>query len=349
MNQQSVIYNFLLEPRFRIWRHLSLILFFVIVSVNQSVTYNSISHLLGNNIYWITAITFLIYIIVFYLTLWIFIPKYLLSGQYARFIFCVISNAIIFTSVSNAIYLSYNKDYTFFSDENIVDTTSAFSIYILCISGVIIPIFIRNWIVSGQRLNQLKIKQKSSQIEQLKEQINPSSFFKILNRSSLLVKSDPTKASAMLMKLSQLLRYQLYDCNREYVLLTAEISFLKNFLELETLYSSKLDYAVNINGDINGIFIPPSILLPYVQSVVYLFNPEEENQKIDIHISNYNNSISIILKIQRVDSIAILERELLHVKNRLNTLYLNHYIIAIDNNISTGETEVCLTLEKNTV
>lgn len=349
MNNQSLIYNFLLDPRFRIWRHLFLLFFFILVSINQSLTYGNIPNLLGDDIYWITALTFVVFIVVFYLSLWLLIPKYLLTGQYARLTLCIIVNALIFTSVSNIIYLSYNKDYSFFSKENLVDTISAFSIYILCISGVIIPVFIKNWITSNQRLNQLKNKQKSSQIEQLKEQINPSSFFKILNRSALLVKPDPTKASAMLMKLSQLLRYQLYDCNRSQVLLTAEISFLKNFLDLESLYSSKLKYTVHTNGDINGIFISPSILLPYILSAVNSFSPKTDSQKIDIHISNHNNSISIILKIQGIDDIATLEKEFLNLRDRLNTLYADHYMLAINDDISTEEIEVGLTLEKNII
>ncbi len=241
MEQQSFIRDFLLSPRFRIWRYLSLFLFFIIISVNQSIVrYREILTVLGNKVYIITALTILTYTVVFYITLRVFVSKYLLSAKYVQFVISIFVTAAIFEIIPLTTFGLYIEDYDYFSRINIVDTISSYIIYLLCISGVIIPVFLRNWIISRQRVDQLEKKRMFSEVEQLKEQINPSSFFKTLNETSVLIKSDPNKASMMLMKLSQLLRYQLYDCNRETVLLRSEISFLQNYLELERLYLRSL-------------------------------------------------------------------------------------------------------------
>jgi len=310
------------------------------------VSYIEVFPLSDSKIYLITAATILTYIIIFSLTIKIFIPKYLFNGKYLQFVICIIINAIIFEIIPNIVFYRYFDNYDFFSKSIIIDNLSSFVIFILCISGVIIPIFLRNWMTSSQHLSQLKKKQRSSEIEQLKEQINPVSFFKTLNKSRSLVKNDPDRASALLMKLSQLLRYQLYDCNRSYVLLSSEISFLRNFLELEKLNSLKFSYIITTTGDINGILVPPSILLPYVQSAVNSLDGEKDIQKIDVHITYENETIRVELKTKGILSISSLKNELLKIKDRLDTLYENHYTLTVHDNIATDDVEVNLKLEK---
>jgi LytS/YehU family sensor histidine kinase len=300
---------------------------------------------MGNKVYWIVAGTILTYIMIVAL----FFNKilgYLFSGRYVLFVCCIILCALIFTTIPNIVFASYIDNYDLFSEIVVIDNISAFVIFILCISGVIVPVFIRSWMMSNQYLNQLKVKEKSSQVEQLKEQINPASFFKILNKSRHSVKSEPDKASSMLMKLGQLLRYQLYDCNRTQVLLTAEISFLQNFLELEKLCSSKFNYTITSEGDMNGIFMSPSILLPYVQSVVGIINNDEEPQIIDIHVDNFDEAINVTLRISEMNSNILLKKELLKVRERLNTLYKNRYKLTISNDQQAEKTIVSLKLDK---
>ncbi|WP_254500443.1 histidine kinase, partial [Salmonella enterica] len=69
----------------------------------------------------------------------------------------------------------------------------------------------------------------------LKSQVNPHFLFNMLNNSQVLIQTDPEKASEILLKLSDLLRYQLYDSSRQKVLLNADIRFLMHFLSLEKI------------------------------------------------------------------------------------------------------------------
>lgn len=346
MNQQPLVYRFLLTPQFRIWRYLALVVFFTIVSLNQALAgYKDIIPLMGNNIYWIVTGTIFFYLVTVFVIKKI-VLKHLLSGKYLLFVFYIILCASLFTAIANITFDSYVENYDFFSEITIIDNLSAFVIYVLAILGVVIPVFLRNWIVSNQHLNQLKIKQASSQIEQFKEQINPPSFFKILSRSKDFVKTEPDKASAMLMKLGQLLRYQLYDCNREQVVLTAEVSFLRNFLELEKLYSPKFDYSISIEGNITGIFIAPSILLPYVQSGINAFDNDKEFHVIDVRLSYSNEVICIIFEVSGISNNTLLQKELSKVRDRLNALYKDCYELTATENISTEKTEMVLLLDK---
>jgi len=347
MTQQSIIYDLLLAPRFRPLRHVALILFFTIISINQAlVSYADIYSDLGNKIYFVVAGTILTYIVMMYLTLYVFTPRYLFTGKYMQFVLWIILIALIFEIIPNAVFIIYSKDYSLLSEVAVIDNISSFVIYLLCISGVIIPVFLRRWIVSNQRLNQLKKKQMVSEVEQLKEQINPDSFFKILDKTNSLVKTDPGKASAMLMKLSQLLRYQLYDCNRDKVLLATEVSFLRNFLELEKMYYEQFTYTITTTGNIISTFIPPSILLPYVQSVIKIFKKKQEGQTLDINIEDGSKEVVFLLKVPNRNDYGLLKDELEKVENRLKALYQGHYKLTVAENKAIHSVEVCLILDK---
>lgn len=344
MNQESFIYKFLLSPEFRKWRYIALAAFFTAVSLNQAmVGYRDIRPQMGNNVYWITGVTILVYILVVFWSSRV-VVKYLLSGKYLRFVAYVVLSAFLFLSIPNLTFYTYIDGYDFLSKNVLIDNISAYVIYLLCISGVFIPFFLRNWMISNQQLNELKIKQKTSQVEQFKEQINPASFFKILNRSKSCVKTEPDKASAMLMKFSQLLRYQLYDCNRAQVLLTSEVSFVQNFLELERLHSAKFDYKLSVAGNINGIFVPPSVLLPYIQNVINTFDDDEKQRKIEIQIGTLNTTIRVELKISNVGNTILLQKELLKVRERLNALYKDGYVLSVSADRLTDEVVIMLEL-----
>jgi len=345
MNQESLIFRLLLSPRFRKWRYLALVAFFFIISLNQAIVgYWDIIPLMGNNIYWIVAVTILVYIISVFLLSKI-VSKCLLVGKYLKAILYVIFFAILYLIISNLIFGSYIHGYDLLSESVLIDNISAFAIYLLCISGVFIPIFLKNWLMSNQQLNELKIKQKSSEVEQFKEQISPIFFFKILSKCNSYVIPEPEKASDMLVKFGKLLRYQLYDCNREKVLLKSEINFVQNFLELEKMRSSKFDFELNVVGNTNGIFIPPSVLLPYVQNVVNITDDEKE-RKIGIRIDTFDDTITIILKVSGIDNTLLLQKKLLKVRERLNILYHKKYTLTVSADKLTCGIDIMLVLNK---
>lgn len=347
MDQQSFIYKLLLAPQFTILRYLFVLIFFAIVSLNQALmSYAELLPTLGNEIYLIITTTILIYVGIMLLTVRIFVPKFLFKGKFLAFAICIIVNALIFTIVPNIVYILYFDNHEFISISALIDNFSAFVIYILCIAGVIIPVFLRSWMISNQQLNQLKIRQEASLIAQLKEQINPDSFFKLLNKSESLIRTDPNKASAILMKLSQLLRYQLYDCNRHKVLLTAELSFLQNFLDLEQLYSSKLKYTIAADGNLTNILVPSSLLLPYIQSAINTLDNSIEVHTIDISVNNYDKSISVQLSVLGIKNITLLNNALIKIRERFDSLYRNRYLLTITDNTPDKSIVMNLQLDK---
>lgn len=323
-----------------------LITFFTFISLNEVLLgYQNIIHLMGNDIYWIVTANILLYLITVLLLSKIGV-KYLLSGKYFQFVVIIIVCSLLYLSISYFTYKSYIDGHDLFSETVLIENISAFVLHLLCISGIFIPVFLKNWMIANQQLNELKIKQESSQVEQFKEQINPASFFKVLNRSKSYVKTEPDIASTMLMKFGQLLRYQLYDCNREQVFLNSEISFVRNFMELERLRSPKFDYELSVTGNLNGILVPPSVLLPYVQNVINTFEEGEVDRKIEIRIDILDEAIVVLLKIFGMADSILLQKELLKVRERLNALYKDSYALTVSSDKFAGEMEIMLELTR---
>lgn len=81
-------------------------------------------------------------------------------------------------------------------------------------------------------------------------------------------KLDSKKASEIILQLSDLLRYQLYDCAEEKVKLSDEVNYLKNLLDLERIRKESADIRLDTQGNINGQLIPPFLFLPFIENAI---------------------------------------------------------------------------------
>lgn len=89
----------------------------------------------------------------------------------------------------------------------------------------------------------------------------------------------------------------------------------------------------------------PTILLPYVQSMINETENSEEQQNIDIQVENFNDTINITLNLSGNDDAATVEKKLVKVKERLDTLYANRYGLIVYGNDSVSKI-VSLNLDK---
>lgn len=97
------------------------------------------------------------------------------------------------------------------------------------------------------RMAKLKNETLKAELMLLQSQVNPHFFFNMLNNLYGLVAKDPAKAQALILKLSDLMRYSIYDGGREMVHLQEEIDFLTRYIELH-----KMRYHKNIQVDLRS-------------------------------------------------------------------------------------------------
>lgn len=171
---------------------------------------------------------FTTYLIVCYFNLWVLLPRYLLKKRYVRYTLylsaAIFLLVVVQTMEERTVLLHLNLLDEFYTPPRIFITIlSSFALVSLCVSGGAMTVVLKRWMTDNQKVNQLEKLHIQSEVEQLKEQVSPHFLFNILNRTGVLAKHQPEKASDMLIRLSQLLRYQLYDCNRENVHLSFKV------------------------------------------------------------------------------------------------------------------------------
>ena len=118
-----------------------------------------------------------------------------------------------------------------------------------------------------QRLAELERENLSQELEYLKHQINPHFFMNTLNNIHALVDIDPAKAKDSIVKLSRLMRYVLYEGEKQQVSLPRAMDFLTQYAALMRMrYDSLVDIRFNLPEQVPQLMIPPLIIAPFLEN-----------------------------------------------------------------------------------
>ncbi len=270
-------------------------------------------------------VLYLFYVIIHtlavFMTLYVLVPHLLEKGKLFKFIaslcvWIIITSIAIMGSIFLASYLTgKGLDYfcAFETGTRFADLVQGLTTQILphttgaMLVGLSIKL-VKNKSETQQREQELEKEKLETELKFLRNQFNPHFLFNTINSIFFLIHKDPTRASTALGKFSELLRYQLYDCNERQIPLSSEIEYLKNFVALERLRKTP-DLQVSIN--IEDIYmahlgIAPFILMTFVENAF----KHVSKHKID------NNWIAITLN---VDTDHTLQFEVANSKMCVNT------------------------------
>jgi len=143
---------------------------------------------------------------------------------------------------------------------------------------IIYMAFDRNRILV-KRQQELEKKSLQSELALLKNQINPHFLFNTLNNIDSLIKSNPDRASATLVELSDMMRYMIYDTNVERVPLKQELVYIENYLDLQKMqFSNPNLVSYEVRGNTEKIAIPPMLFIPFIENAFkHCTNKEKDN------------------------------------------------------------------------
>ncbi len=153
-------------------------------------------------------------------------------------------------------------------------------------------------------LNDRRIKvefekdRQLSQLELLKTKIDPHFLFNNLNNIDIFIQEDPERASEYLRKLSDILRFMLYEAGIEKIPLTLEIEYINKYIDLQKIRTSNPSFVTfEISGDATNKRIAPMIFIHFIENAFkYAANKKIENAiTISLDISDKNN-LSFICK-----------------------------------------------------
>lgn len=328
--------NFIVAPKYRIWRHILFILAFALISFRQtSYMFRDSIGVVGNSIFILSFITTTVYVGTLYANIYYFVPQYLINKNYRMYFLCFF--LIVFFQISclgamEHIALTYLELPLKIASYNLlvfIQYIPTSVLNMLCILGTSATVLFKYQVQENKRVNRMEQENIKSELDRLKEQISPTFLSNVLNRTALLVKSEPSKAYRMLTKLEQLLRYQLYDSARDKVLLRAEINFLREYLELSQLYCNKLNYKLVVESGVGvkEMFVSPLLFIPFIQQSVHK-SGFDETISLEIHFSLEDSNLTFICQSDYKE--ILLNNELFAIKKRLELIYPNNYLLSIE-------------------
>ena len=218
--------------------------------------------------------TFPLKLLVAYLGMYYFIPKYFASRNYTRLIvewgFLFLLSLILYrVIVAQIIYpFIYHLPY----EEQAFSTMLPRHLYTILdmasIAGITASIkLVRMKLQSLEKEKQLIEEKLQSELNFLKAQTNPHFLFNTLNNIYALARKKSDLTADAIMKLSKILRFMLYECDTPYISISQETKIIKDYIELEKLrYSDRLNVLYEEEVDNEHQLIAPLILLPFVEN-----------------------------------------------------------------------------------
>ncbi|MBT3383013.1 MAG: histidine kinase [Prolixibacteraceae bacterium] len=202
------------------------------------------------------------------------------------------------------------------------------------------------------QLTQTELKKRSIQSELgiLRSQVNPHFLFNVLNNIDALIFEDKEKASNAIFLLSKIMRFMLQESSEEKVMLSKELDYIKDYLELAKLsFKDPKFLKFSSAGNINSKQIPPLLFIPIIENTIKHCNKKAnppgiqikfnvEDDFIELNTSNFVKRNDFKLPDKSLCS------GLKNVEKRLKLLYGENYIFDINRDMDKFDVYIKISL-----
>lgn len=285
-------------PDIRLPRVAQHVLFWLAVSIGVTGLYSvEITFLqsLRNNMFYMPVQIAYYYAIAYWL-----VPRYALTGRYVSFAFLLAGLALVTVTISRSIGLTMvipnmikvvpitNPDYLAFHARPFIDKIRDLPSMVNGFKGINLTI----GFVLAIKLFKMWYERKQAALEAelsaLKAQVHPHFLFNTLNNLYALSLNQSPKSPQVILGLSDILRYMLYECNADKVPLQKEVFMMQQYIKLEKLrYEDRIDIGFNVSGRLEDKLIAPLLILPFIENAFKHGASEQTGQvwiKIDISV-----------------------------------------------------------------
>ncbi|MBW1295221.1 sensor histidine kinase [Aquimarina litoralis] len=317
-------------------------------------------------------VIFLFYVVIHtlanYFNLYVLLPKYLYKGKLTTYILSLVSWIAVVSCVMfgcyflSAFIIGESLDYfCVFNEEKgetyfhtltsqILPATSGTMLLGLCIK------LAKNSLIAQKKQQLLENEKLATELKFLKHQFNPHFLFNTINSIFFLIHKAPGEASEALANFSDLLRYQLYECNEQLIPIDQELNYLENFVALEKLRRNKnlkIDLSVHLSNK-KPLGIAPFILVTFVENAFkHVSNSKEMLNWIEIKVEVDDNNClhfdvtnSIETKSDFNTNLTYGGIGLENVSRRLDLIYSKNYDLKIDHQKTRFSVALKITLEE---
>jgi len=192
------------------------------------------------------------------------------------------------------------------------------------------------WYVKEQRNLQLQKENAESQLQLLKAQVHPHFLFNTLNNIYSYTQNTSPVASKLVTRLSDLLRFILYEASQPVVPLERELKMIRDYIDLEKVrYGNKLELDIQLPEKTSSLYIAPLLLLPLIENCFkHGTSNMLEQPWISLHINVQGTQMQMKLlngKVSQPKEENYHGIGIQNVEKRLNLLYPEKYEMIITN------------------
>jgi two-component system LytT family sensor kinase len=253
---------------YRIARH---VLFWTVYVLFWTLLYGSQSG------YAVSFMATLIYMVfhggAVYTNFWYLFPRYFVSRRYVLYSLLLVADIFVWS-----IGLSFTL-YALFGNQ--MGSNPEQSQWLLSGVGIIVMgigtativavalalLLLVRRVEHDRQTRELESKNLSSELQLLRSQIHPHFLFNVLNSLYALTLQKSDLAPGMVLKLSDILRYILYECGEPEVPLEKELNYLQNYIDLEKMrHGTRADIDMRVTGTTEHKTIEPMLFLPFVEN-----------------------------------------------------------------------------------
>ncbi|NHN24814.1 histidine kinase [Flavobacterium jejuense] len=268
-------------------------MYFILNTFRWGAYFNDYEYSFKSNI-----IEFALHIPVVYFNLFFLVPKYVLKSKYLKygialllslFVIYLLKTSLTYFLISENIWPEANREYKPFDINHIVAVCIG-ELYVISMASSVY--FTLTWLKERERNRALTESQYKIKLKYLKTQIQPHFFFNTLNNLYSLSLASSEKVPIVILKLSKLMEYVLYDIKEtKFVSLIKEIDYIQNYIEIEKLRFENIDVKFNINSNVDSVKIPPLLFISFIENAFKHGGINNKNLRIKININIEDNSM----------------------------------------------------------
>lgn len=268
-------------------------------------------------------------------------PRYLRLKKYFSF-FAGTAVSTAMAGIAGVVVLAIAMTPDFIASDNywggvIVFCITGFIGLINGIIGLVIKGFI-SWYGDIKLKEELQRKNYEAELALIKSRLSPHFLFNTINNIDVLIEKDAQKASAYLNKLSDIMRFMLYESKTEKIPIEKELEYIGKYIELQKIRTANPNYVqYTARVGVEGVMIEPMLFIPFIENAFKHGESRKENSSIVIDFRVEKGTIYFECKNPYAKNSSLrneyggLGNEL--IAKRLELLYPNrHQLEIIDNN-----------------
>jgi LytS/YehU family sensor histidine kinase len=292
-----------------------------------------------------------------YMSSKILVPRLLYRKLIGKFIGALLLIAFVNTIVTyflaGAIYYLLSGK-SIFSNNAVIQVLSLYFFVVNCLVMVVsgaIQIIVDRFRIE-KHLLEVEGEKESTELAFLRAQINPHFLFNVLNMIYFQINKENIDARNSIEKLSEMLRYQLYECTSDMIDISKELAYIENYVAVQQLrMEAGTDLQINLPGDIGSFEIAPLLLLPLVENAfkhisnfkdptlnkLYINIYLEHDKSFVVNVFNTYNSSDRTEQIEKSNGLG-----LRNLERRLTLLYPGKHLLTRKCNDNTYETTLSI-------